>query len=103
MDHRNPFAPIAFEPDSFGKGPTLFRLPVPTTHLHPAKTLRMGLAQLGRNSVDPLPPLFPPNMARTLYLTDPVFALALNQPRQLKREHTIIKGIVGLRKAAFFF
>lgn len=31
-------------------------------------------------------------MARTLYFTHPMFTLALNQARQLQREHSIIKG-----------
>src|SRR2546425_8142475 len=44
MHHRDPFAPIALEPDTFGKGPKLFLLPIATTHLHPAKTLWVCLA-----------------------------------------------------------
>jgi len=32
-----------------------------------------------------------------------MFALAFNQPRQLKGEHSIIKGIVGLWELPFLF
>jgi hypothetical protein len=32
-----------------------------------------------------------------------MFAFALNQPRQLYREHPLIKGLVGLGKLSFLF
>src|SRR3954452_14857991 len=85
----------------FGKGPILFRLPIATADLNPAKTLRMRLTQGRGHFINALPPILPQNMARTLKFTHPMFAFAFNEPRQLKGEHAIIKRIVGLGKASF--
>jgi hypothetical protein len=101
MDHRDPFAPIALEAHTFGKGPKLFLLPIPTPDLDPAETLWMRLAQLRGHLSNPSPLVLPQNMPWTLHFTHPMFPLALNQPRQLKGEHAIIKGIVSLRELSF--
>src|SRR5215813_631316 len=55
-------------------------------------------AQLGRHGIHPPPLALPRDMPRAFHLTHPVFVHALNAAGELQRQHSIIEGIVGLRK-----
>src|SRR5215813_4454784 len=103
LDYDQPCTTIAFEPDTFGKRPKRLALPVATAYCYSPETFWMRTAQPCGHLIYAPPVALPQNVARALHLTDPMFALACNEPRQLYGQHAIVKGIVSLRELPFLF
>ncbi len=91
------------QPHHFAKHPVSLLLALPVARLHGAEARGVWRPQLFRQRTDGPPRAVPVEQAGALKLTHPMFAAGFKQPRQLQRQHAVVKGVIRLRKISFAF